>query len=71
MAKTVRLRIRDLKNVSDPFHIKNFHKGGWKVRTSSGWIRMVPENTVIKNPDYDETNPTNPDEPLYTTIVGE
>lgn len=71
MAKTVRLRIRDLKNVSDPFHIKNFHKGGWKVRTSAGWIRMVPENTVIRNPEHDPANPTDPKKPYYTTIVGE
>lgn len=71
MPKQIKLRVRDVKNVLDPFHIKNFHKGGWKVRTENGWIRMVPLNTKIRNPDYDEANPADPEKPFYTEIVGE
>lgn len=71
MPKTVRLRVRDIKNVSDPFHIKNFHKGGWKVRTSKGWVRMVPSNTKIVNPDFDATKPESVENPKFTNIIGE
>jgi hypothetical protein len=73
MPKAVVLRVRDVKNVLDPFHIKNFHLGGWRVRHENKWIRMVPENTLIKNPDHDPAvhAPDDTEFPLYTQVVSE
>lgn len=71
MPKAVALRVRDVKNVLDPFHVNNFHQGGWKVLSNNRWIRMVPENTLIRNPDHDPTihTPDDPDQPYYTKVV--
>lgn len=75
MAKSVILRARDINNPSNPFQIKNFVSGGWKVRnaTNTGWINMTPNNTFIRNPDHDEAihDPDDENFPKYLTIYEE
>lgn len=40
--------------------INNFMQGGWRVRSPDGsrWIQMNEHNTRIRNPFYDNTDPT-------------
>ncbi len=47
--------------------INNFIVGGWRVKDENGkWIKLTPENTKVRNPYYDETNPNSP---LWLTMV--
>lgn len=72
MASKVILRPRDVRRESNQFHLNNMGDGGWKVRNdqNNGWIRMVPQNTKIKNPNHDPAvhAPDDPNFPLYLEI---
>lgn len=47
--------------------VNNFMAGGWRVRTEDGkWVKMNDQNTRIRNPFYDETDP---DSVLWLTPV--
>lgn len=74
MSKSVLLRARDVRSPNDPFkNTNNLQNGGWRVRdaTNTKWIVMTPKNTVIRNPDHDDTvhAPDDPEFPLYINIV--
>ena len=69
MTKQIILRPRDVRKVSNQFHVNNFHNSGWFVRDPSNtvWVRMTTDNTRIKNPQHDPAvhDPDDPDFPLY------
>lgn len=61
------MRVRD-RLASNPWSINNFGYGGWRVRSDDNtqWIRMVPENTRVVNPNYVEGNPEDdPENPKW------
>lgn len=69
MAKRVILRPRDIRKEANQFRVSNFADAGWLVRNieNTGWYRMVPENTRIRNPEHDEAvhAPDDPEFPLW------
>lgn len=71
--RKILLRARDVNNPNNPFSVNNFPTGGWRVRnnTNTGWIRMTPRNTKIRNPDHDPDThaPDDPNYPLYLDLV--
>ncbi|AXG66495.1 hypothetical protein JA33_091 [Dickeya phage vB_DsoM_JA33] len=58
-----------IKNPSTGAWISNLTKGGMKVRWTrpdgvTVWVRMTPNNTKLKNPNYGQ-----PNEPEFISLV--
>lgn len=72
--KKIYLRVRDrLAEVNQFQQVDNFELGGWKVRNedNTGWIRMGPTNTRVRNPLHDDQTHAvdDPDFPLWLEPV--
>lgn len=61
-----------LKVLNGKSWIQNFHLNAWKVRDEGNdyWISMFPQNTQVRNPDYDETQPTTDENPVWIKVGG-
>ena len=52
--------------------IRNFHVSAWSVRNDDNqfWIPMFPQNTKVRNPDFDETQAESEENPLWLQVGG-
>jgi len=67
MASGLQLKVRNGKS-----WLQNFHLNAWKVRSDSNefWVEMFPQNTKVRNPDYDENSPIADENPVWINVGG-